>query len=169
MTQAHPYPPEPMPDRLLDQRDEALIDAYGTALEAVTGLNRAFDKSLRSQAGMPSTWFEALLRLHRHGESMTVGQLGDQLAFTSGGATRLVDRLEEEGLVARHPCPTDRRVQFVDITERGTRALADGLDVHLPDLRRLVGERLSAEDREELRRICEILRGDAPGPAPDLA
>lgn len=149
----------PVTDRqLIPAGDAALMDAFGTTLEAVTALNRSFDRSLRDGVGIPLGWFEALLRLHRHGEPMATGQLGDQLALTSGGATRLVDRLEEEGLVERRPCPDDRRVHFVALTDAGATLLADALEVHLADLRSLFGDRTSAADRAELIRICDGLR-----------
>ena len=40
-----------------------------------------------------------------------MSQLADQVALTSGGITRLLDRMTAAGLVQRVPCPTDRRVQ----------------------------------------------------------
>ncbi len=155
----------PVTDRqLIESDDAALMDAFGITLEAVTTLGRAFDRSLREEVGISSGWFEALLRLHRHGDPMATGQLGDQLALTSGGATRLVDRLEQEGLVERRPCPDDRRVHFVALTDEGGTMLADALEVHLADLRSLFGDRTSAADRAELIRICDGLR-TPPDPA----
>lgn len=135
-----------------------LITSYGTALEAVTRLSRIFDRGLRERAGMPSTWFEALLRLHRHGDAMPVGQLGEQLSFTSGGATRLVDRLVTEGLVARADCPSDRRVQWVNLTPEGTERFAEALDVHLDDLRAHFGDLTTADERTNLVKILDRFR-----------
>lgn len=139
-------------------QDDELITSYGVALEAITRLGRIFDRGLRERAGMPSTWFEALLRLHRHGDAMPVGQLGDQLSFTSGGATRLVDRLVDEGLVARADCPSDRRVQWVNLTEDGTRRLSDALDVHLTDLHTHFGDLTTSDERARLVEILDRFR-----------
>lgn len=145
-------------DVTIDDADAELIDAFGTTLEAVTALSRSFDRSLRDAVDLPSTWFEALLRLHRTGEPMATGHLGEQLALTSGGATRLVDRLVEEGLVERLDCPTDRRVHHVGLTEEGRRVLAEALEVHTRDLHALFGDRVSATDRDHLIRILDPLR-----------
>jgi MarR family transcriptional regulator, 2-MHQ and catechol-resistance regulon repressor len=147
-----------MPTDLLDEESEELITSYGVALEAITALGRAFDRSLREAAELPTTWFEALLRLHRHGTAMPVGQLGDQLSFTSGGATRLVDRLELEGLVARQACPSDRRVQWVALTGEGEAALEHALAVHLADLKDLFGDVTTRDERDALVRILGRLR-----------
>lgn len=145
------------------KEDEALIDAYGIALEAVTALSRSFDRSLRDEVGIPVSWLEALLRLHRHAEPMATGRLGKQLALTSGGATRLVDRLVGEGLVARFDCPTDRRVHHVGLTEAGSAMLSKALDVHTRDLQDLFGARTSESDRERLVGILEPLRHPSTG------
>lgn len=141
---------------------DELITSYGTALEAITRLGRVFDRGLRERAGIPSTWFEALLRLHRHGDAMPVGQLGEQLSFTSGGATRLVDRLVTEGLVTRTDCPSDRRVQWVSLTPEGSARFAQALDVHVADLRTHFGDLTSPEERARLVEILDRFRPAEP-------
>ncbi|MGZ8734907.1 MAG: MarR family winged helix-turn-helix transcriptional regulator, partial [Acidimicrobiia bacterium] len=56
----------------------------------------------------------------------TMSELACQLGLTSGGATRLVDRVVEAGLVVRTSCPSDRRVQWVVLTPEVS-------DEHNPD------------------------------------
>lgn len=142
----------------LGTNDLELIDAYGSALEGVAVLNREFDRSLKAATGMPLTWFEALLRLHREGRPVPVGHLGEQLVLTSGGATRLVDRLEDEGWVERVACPTDRRVQHIRLTPDGDEALERAVEVHVADLERFFGTATTSADRETLIRIFGALR-----------
>ena len=48
-----------------------------------------------------------------------MGALAQQVALTTGGVTRLVDRMISAGLVERVPCPTDRRVLFAALTPAG--------------------------------------------------
>ena len=60
-----------------------------------------------------------------------IGELISATAFTSGGVTRLVDRMERAGLVERRPCPTDRRVQYVGLTDAGRDMLERATEVHL--------------------------------------
>ena len=45
--------------------------------------------------------------------------IGERMIEQTPGVTRLVDRLERKGLVARNPCPTDRRRVFCRITPKG--------------------------------------------------
>jgi DNA-binding MarR family transcriptional regulator len=126
-------------------------------------LNHLFDRSFRDSVGLGQAWFEALLRLSRSGGAMTMGQLADQVALTSGGVTRLVDRLADAGFVERRSCETDRRVQYVAITEAGDAKLADALEVHLQDLDREFTGRMSQEERRVLVEVMDRLRKPAAG------
>ena len=56
-----------------------------------------------------------------------MSEVADQTVHTSGGTTRLVDRIEEAGLVGGSACPSDRRAIHVEMTEQGERALAEAL------------------------------------------
>lgn len=137
------------------------IHAFGVTLEAMARLNRLFDQSLRERAGISQTWFEALLRIERSGGQMTMGELGDQVALTSGGVTRLVDRLESDGLAERRSCPEDRRIQYVAITDEGRAALAKALDVHLEDIETEFLGRMTASESETLVEVMDRLRTPA--------
>jgi DNA-binding MarR family transcriptional regulator len=51
--------------------------------------------------------------------------IGERMVEQTPGVTRLVDRLETKGLVARTPCPTDRRRVYCRITNVGLQLLAE--------------------------------------------
>lgn len=131
----------------MDRARDPRIDDYGAVLEAMRHLKRELDRSLRDGVDLSLVWFEALLRIERAGGSLTMGALADQVLLSSGGVTRLVDRLSESGLVERRACESDRRVQYVAITARGREALDRALDVHLGDLQRLFFDRLDEAER----------------------
>jgi MarR family transcriptional regulator, 2-MHQ and catechol-resistance regulon repressor len=138
--------------------DDSRIHAYGVTLEAVNRLNHVFDRSLREQVGLGQGWFEALLRIERSGGSMTMGRLAGQIALTSGGVTRLVDRLVDVGYAERLNCATDRRVQYVGITPDGQSALDRALEVHLVDLDREFIGRMTADELTVLVAVMDRLR-----------
>ncbi len=146
--------------------DDFRIHTFGVFLEALNRLNHLFDHSLKEKAGISQSWFEALLRVSRSGGQMTMGELADQVALTSGGVTRLVDRLAEEGLVERRACESDRRVQYVAITDSGTAKLDEAVDIHLQDLDRELTSRLSEQERELLVAVMERLRSSKSLAAP---
>ncbi len=111
---------------------------------------------------MSQTSFEALFRLERAGGEMTMGDLAAELALTSGGVTRLVDRLGEEGFAERRSCPEDRRVQYATITGAGRTKFAEAMEVHLFDLDEHFFAHMSGADRELLVSTMERVR-DAVG------
>ena len=65
---------------------------------------------------------------------MTMSKLSANVALTTGGITRLVDRMVEADLVARQNCPNDRRSVHVVLTPTGHatlgRAVAEHIDRH---------------------------------------
>lgn len=142
----------------MDRCDDTRIHTFGVFLESLTRLNQRFDRSLRDRVGISQAWFEALLRIERSGGFMTMGELADQIALTSGGVTRLVDRLFETGLVERRACATDRRVLYVALTAAGREKLSEAIDAHLVDLDREFIGRLSEHERATLVTVMERLR-----------
>jgi DNA-binding MarR family transcriptional regulator len=55
----------------------------------------------------------------RSGPGLTPGQISEALHVTPGNTTGVLDKLEEAGLVERHPHPDDRRALLIGLTERG--------------------------------------------------
>ena len=139
--------------------DDALVSTFGRLLEATHGLERTLGRDLETSRHLPLTWFEVLLRLSRSpGGELTMGELSEQLALTSGGVTRLVDRISAAGYVERRPCATDRRVQFTAITPAGRAALTPALRTHTAALRDVFAG-FSATDLSRLDTLLDRLRG----------
>jgi DNA-binding MarR family transcriptional regulator len=115
-----------------------------------------------------ATWeFDVLVALRRAGPPyrLTPGQLLAETLVTSGTMTNRIDRLEQRGLVERHPVPDDRRGTWVALTGAG-RALVDAaFEDLLAEERALLAE-LDAPARtalaDSLRRL--LLQFEAPDP-----
>jgi MarR family transcriptional regulator, 2-MHQ and catechol-resistance regulon repressor len=96
-------------------------------------------RELEQNVGIPLVFFDVLIHVGGAPESrLTMSRLSSDVALTTGGVTRLVDRMVEAGLVARENCPNDRRSIYVVLTPQGRavleRAIAehiDGIDRHL--------------------------------------
>lgn len=143
----------------IDIVDDDRITAYGRLVETQRTLHRMFDRSLRDRLGISIVWYEALLRLGRTPERrLPINELGEAMNLTSGGATRLVDRLEESGYVARADCPTDRRVSWAELTEQGVDVLEVATEVHLGDLDAHFASRLSTDDMVALGELLTKVR-----------
>jgi MarR family 2-MHQ and catechol resistance regulon transcriptional repressor len=140
--------------RQIQAADDALLTTFGRLVEAHASLGRQLGRSLEEEAGVPHTWFEVLLRISRSdGRQISMGDLAQQVALTSGGITRLVDRMVDAQLVRRVPCPTDRRVAYAALTAKGERQLRDATKVHTRDLQ----EAFSGFSAADLRRLDELL------------
>lgn len=100
---------------------------------------------------MSLAWFEVLLQLRREpGGRLKMNQVADAIVHSTGGTTRLIDRLEESGLVERQSCPSDRRAIHVAITPEGNRRLDEALAVHVDYLDEFMSRRLSCDERSQL-------------------
>jgi DNA-binding MarR family transcriptional regulator len=140
---------------------EPLLTTFGRLVEANDVLTRRLGRSLEQRCGLPLTWFEVLLRIGRAEDAqVSMGSLAEQVALTSGGVTRLLDRMLQEGLVERVPCASDRRVSFAALTAQGRERLHQAAQVHVEELR----EVFAGFAVDELRTLDELLdRLRAPG------
>jgi MarR family transcriptional regulator, 2-MHQ and catechol-resistance regulon repressor len=139
--------------------DDPAISTYGRLVEVTRRLEHAFAATISCGFGLPLPRFELLLRLARSpGEELTMSALADQLGVTSGGATRLVDKVAADGLVARRPCTEDRRVHHVQLTDAGRELLSRVLEAHREDLERELTARLAPDAQDALDGLLDQLR-----------
>jgi MarR family 2-MHQ and catechol resistance regulon transcriptional repressor len=140
-----------------DALHDPLLTTFGHLVEAYTRVESTLGASLAARCGIPHVWFEVLLRLARSPDGrLTMGELADQIALTSGGVTRLVDRMRSAGYLDRTPCPNDRRVSYAVITETGRDRLAAAAEVHATNLR-TVFSRFTPSDMADLERLLDLL------------
>jgi DNA-binding MarR family transcriptional regulator len=110
-------------------RDDPRITAFGLLAETFLGLSHKLERQLAEHDLKPLE-FEVILRLGRSPDaSLRMTDLAAQAHITTSGVTRIVDRLEHDGLVRRRACETDRRGSFAQLTEAGR----DRLDAILPE------------------------------------
>ena len=142
----------------LTKAEDRLITTFGRLVEAQSSLGRQLGRELEQQCGLTHTEFEVMLRISRaDGGRLSMSSLAQQVALTTGGITRLLDRMIEAGLVQRVPCPTDRRVAFAGLTASGQRLLSDAMRVHAANLRRVFNT-FSADDLSTLDELLDRLR-----------
>ena len=139
--------------------DDPRIHTFGLLLEAHAQLTRLLDADLQQSDDISLQTFEVLLRISRADEGrITMSALAGGVALTTGGVTRLADRLEKDGLVQRVSCPSDRRVVYLALTEHGHETLAAALTHHLDSLEHRVTSRISIRDTATFNRVLDELR-----------
>src|SRR3954470_8409040 len=95
-------------------------EAWVAFIFAHANLTREIDKRAAAAGTVPLDIYDILLVLEESPNRMLrMSELADQSMLTRSGLTRLVDRLEKEGLVARKACPSDRRAVHAMLTEKG--------------------------------------------------
>lgn len=139
--------------------DDPLITTVGRLMEAASRLQRSLGQALESRAGVPLSWFEVLLRLSRSTDrQQAMGVLAEQLVLTTGGMTRLVDRMQAAGLVDRKPCPTDRRILYAHLTDAGLAKLEQAAVVHCDEVEQ-VFDGFAPHEVAALDHMLDRLRG----------
>lgn len=139
--------------------DDPRIRTFGLLIEAHTQLTSQLDADMRRSDGISLQTFEVLLRISRSEDGLvTMSQLADAVSLTTGGVTRLADRLTAEGLVQRVSCPADRRVVHLSLTDAGSATLAAALEHHLESLERRVASRIGPEELAPFESVLDRLR-----------
>ena len=135
-----------------------LIGTFGRLVEAYNRLERELGRSLEGLCGIPHSWYEVFLRISRaEGGRVSMGALADQVALTTGGITRMLDRMVAAGYVERVPCPTDRRVQYATLTPAGRAKLKEATAINTRDLESAFTG-FTAKDLASLDELLDRLR-----------
>ena len=127
-------------------------------LEAHSTLVARLDAELERDHGLPLTSYEVLLYLADSGEGkLRMGELADRLLLSRSGITRLVDRLQRQGLVQREPCEDDGRGFYAVLTPTGREKLRAARPDHLDGVRRHFISHLSTGELDALAHVWERL------------
>jgi MarR family transcriptional regulator, 2-MHQ and catechol-resistance regulon repressor len=137
--------------------------AIGLFAEAYAGLNRRFDEQL-DRHRLSAVEFEVLMRLARSpGSRLRMTDLAGQTSLSTSGVTRVVDRMDRDGLVCREACPSDRRSSFAVITPAGRTRLDEVLPGHLDLVQQWFIGQLSPAELDALLSCLRKIR-DAVNP-----
>jgi len=120
-------------------------------LRAHAELTRALDAQLTREHKLPLSSYEVLLFLADAPDGrMRMSELAESVLLSRSGLTRLVDRLERDGLLKRERCESDARGLFAEITPEGRELFDAARRTHLDGVRALFLDRFS---RDELRTL----------------
>jgi DNA-binding MarR family transcriptional regulator len=129
---------------MLSEQATAAWEAY---LRVHFALTRALNLQMLAAHGMSLNDYEVLLRLWRAPDRrMRRVDLAGSVFLTASGITRLLDRLEAEGLVCKAECSSDARVTYAVLTDAGCEKLVAARETHLSGVRELFADPLGDED-----------------------
>ena len=125
----------------------------------------ALDAELEQTHGLAVPEYEVLLVLNESGDKhLRMSELADAALLTRSGMTRLVDRLERQGLVRRERCAADGRGTFAVITRRGRERFAAARPTHIAGVRRLFLDPLKKKDQRALGDAFDTVLGETAQP-----
>ena len=113
----------------------------------------AVDARLKSEFGLPLTHFEPRSVMDRL-PNCRVYDIAAELGITTGGTSKLVDRIEASGYCRRLPNPDDRRSSLLELTPEGRRLLAGAGVAFDDELQRWLG---AAVPERTLRQFAATL------------
>ena len=146
--------------------DDRELRAWRGLLRVHASLSKALDNQLDRAHGLPLTSYEVLLYLaDAEGQKMRMCDLASSVILSRSGLTRLVDRLERDGLLARESCASDARGAFAKLTPAGHEKLAAARATHLANVRALFLDHLTPEEQDVLAGVWERVLPGAAGAA----
>jgi DNA-binding MarR family transcriptional regulator len=136
------------------------LDAFARLARAHTVLRRELEAEILTPRGLTMSDFDALLHLSRAEDNrLRRIDLVERLVLTPSGVTRLLEGLQEDGLVENVQCEGDARVTWARLTEDGIDTLECVGVTYAERLRELFAGRL---DEDEVETLTELL-GKLPG------
>ena len=138
------------------------LAAWRGFLRVHAALLRELDRELEDTHGLPLTHYEVLLHLANAPEHrLRMTDLAASVLLSQSGLTRLVDRMQHAGLVAREPCPEDRRVLYARLTDEGLRRFAEARPTHLAGVRARFLDHFDEQELSDLGAAWERLKPGA--------
>ena len=145
--------------RRLSEDELATWRAFVRAHDTVT---RRLERELEQAGGLTLSELDVLITLERaERHTVRLTDLATRVLLTKSGITRLVDRLEEMGLVERRPCPVDRRGLNAVLTAKGRAAHRRTIGVHLRSVAAAFSDHVTGSERAPLRAALERIAGQA--------
>jgi DNA-binding MarR family transcriptional regulator len=149
-----------MTQMLTEQAIAPAIRAWTRLLRAYVSTTRLLSADLQETHGLTLNDYEALMVLSRaEGGRLKRVDMARSLMLTPSGITRLLQGLEDAGLVERASCSTDLRVTYAQLTDAGREKLEAAARDHVASIHALFDEHFATD---EIVAVAELL-GKLPG------
>lgn len=129
-------------------------------LSCETVIEQQLRSHLRKTFAVTLPQFDVLSELERTGQQMTMSELSRKLMVSNGNVTGVIDRLEKNGFVTRTRAEHDRRVQYIELTDRGRNEFNEMAQHHEAWLAEMLSD-LSSTDMQNLQTLLLKTRRSA--------
>ena len=131
------------------------LRAWRLYFESALALLDVLDSELEREAGIPLRWYDVLVQLEESPEGIPMNALAERILYSKSGFTRVVDRMEEAGLVRRVRPQHDRRSILVVLTKEGSDTMGNARRYHRDGIERHFSQHLSEHEIKTLTRALE--------------
>lgn len=134
------------------------LRAWRSFLTAHARVLRSLEAELVAEQRLSLVSYDVLVHLaEAPSRRLRMAELADRVLLSRSGVTRLVDRLERAGLVARHRVAADGRGVIAELTEAGLDRLRVASRTHLAGIVRHFVACFQAPELDQLRELCDRL------------
>ncbi len=123
--------------------------------ESALALLDVLDTELQDAVGIPQRWYDVLVQLEESPAGLPMNELAERILYSKSGFTRVVDRMEEAGLVRRVRPQHDRRSILILLTDKGTETMERARLHHRDGIARHFSQHLTDADIKALTRALE--------------
>ena len=139
--------------------DKSRLIAWRSFLTAHAALINQIERELAEAGVVPLSWYDVLFALYdAPGQRLRMNELASAIVLSRSGLTRLVDRLETEGLLARERSVSDRRGAFAVLTEKGVAAMRKAWPVYAKGIDEHYARFLSDEEARIMTEVFQRMR-----------
>jgi DNA-binding MarR family transcriptional regulator len=142
-------------ERFLSSPSSERLRAWRLFFESALALVDVLDAELERDAGIPLRWYDVLVKLEETPDGLRMNELAERILYSKSGFTRVVDRLEEAGLVRRVRPENDRRSILVLLTDEGRTTMERARRHHRHAIEQHFSRHLSDTDVKALTRALE--------------
>jgi DNA-binding MarR family transcriptional regulator len=129
--------------------------------ESALALGDVLDAELEQAVGISQRWYDVLVHLEESPDGIPMNELAERILYSKSGFTRVVDRMEEEGLVRRVRPEHDRRSILVVLNDKGIETMEEARRYHRDGIERHFSQHLTDADVEALTRALEKVSAHA--------
>jgi DNA-binding MarR family transcriptional regulator len=137
------------------------LRAWRLYFESALALVDVLDSEFEHASGLPVRWYDVLVHLEETPDGLRMNELAEQILYSKSGFTRVVDRMEEAGLVRRVRPENDRRSILVVLTDQGRKTMEQARLHHRHWIEQHFSRHLSDTDIKALTRALEKLSAHA--------
>lgn len=148
----------PLAETPVPRADDRRMRAWFAFLRAYAAVASRLETELHAERDLGLAEYDALVQLSlADNRRLRMTELAERVVLSRSGVSRLVDRLEATGLVARAACKEDARVAWATLTDAGFARLRDASPVHLRGVETHFLAQIPDADRDALVRALETI------------